>query len=139
MPGTPSSPFGLLPARLLLLFALSLASPARGQYVFNPAAADEIDKPGVHFFGVAKDERGRPVPDVLVVLEDIDTNFTLVTNELGRYRAMLPVGTTMASVSASCSKPGYVAVRVAKRPGARRATGPTVQVDCLLRRTAVAP
>jgi hypothetical protein len=48
----------------------------------------------------------------------------------------LPVGTTLRSVTATCSKPGYVALRVSKRPGARRATGPTIQLDCLLRRTA---
>ena len=123
----------------MLSLGMLAASASHAQYAFDPSAADELDKPGVLFFGAAKDENGKPIADVLVLIEDIDTNFTLVTNELGRYRAMLPVGTTMASVSASCSKPGYVAVRVAKRPGARRATGPTVQVDCLLRRTVVAP
>jgi hypothetical protein len=122
---------------MLSLGMLALAASAsHAQYTFDPSAADELDKPGVMFFGVAKDENGKPVADVLVLLEDIDTNFTLVTNELGRYRAMLPVGTTLTSVSATCSKPGYVAVRVAKRPGAKRSTGPTVQVDCLLRRKA---
>lgn len=135
MSGTPSSRVGPSSAGLLLI-ALSLALPAQAQYVFNPAAADELDKPGVHFFGVAKDERGRPVPDVLVVLEDIDTSFTLVTDQLGRYRARLPVGTTLRSVTATCSRPGFVALRVSKRPGATGPKGPSVQVDCLLRRTA---
>lgn len=123
--------------RFALLLAGALgASEACAQYTFDPSAADELDKPGVHFFGVAKDEAGRPVPDVLVVLEDIDTSFTLVTDQAGRYRARLPVGVTLRSVTATCSRPGYVAVRVSKRPGVRRATGPSIQVDCLLRRTA---
>lgn len=126
----------LRPAVLLWLAGLLPAVPASAQYVFNPSAADELDKPGVHVFGVAKDERGRPVPDVLVVLEDIDTSFTLVTDQLGRYRARLPVGTTLRSVTATCSRPGYVALRVSKRPGATRPAGPSLQVDCLLRRSA---
>jgi len=120
----------------MLLTGLLAAHSTQAQYVFDPSAADELDKPGVHFFGVAKDEAGRPVPDVLVVIEDIDTSYTLVTGAAGRYRARLPVGTTLRSVTATCSKPGYVALRVSKRPGARRATGPTIQLDCLLRRTA---
>lgn len=124
------------PRLATLLAGLVATLPAQAQYTFNPAAADEIDKPGVHFFGVAKDERGRPVPEVLVMLENIDTSFTLVTDQLGRYRARLPVGTTLHSVTATCSRPGFVALRVTKRPGATGPAGPTVQVDCVLRRTA---
>ena len=90
----------------MLLTGLLAAHSTQAQYVFDPSAADELDKPGVHFFGVAKDEAGRPVPDVLVVIEDIDTSYTLVTGAAGRYRARLPVGTTLRSVTATCSKPG---------------------------------
>lgn len=135
MSKSPGSHFPKRSVFALLLAGTLAASPGQAQYAFDPAAADELDKPGVHFFGIAKDESGRPVPDVLVVLEDIATSYTLVTNQAGRYRARLPVGTTPRGVTATCSRPGYVALRVSKRPGATRQTGPTVQVDCLLRRT----
>lgn len=120
---------------LLLAILLGIGAPiAFAQYTYDPSAADELDKPGVLYFGSARDERGTYVADVLVVLENIQTNFTLVTDARGRFRAKLPPGSTAATVRASCSKPGYVQVSVTKRLGPK---GPdqAVQVDCSLRKT----
>ena len=119
----------ILPA----LLALLAVAPAAAQYTYDPSAADELDKPGNLYFGSARDERGAAVPDVMVILETTQTNFTLVTDEQGRFRARLPLDTLAASVKASCSRPGYVVVRVTKRQGPKRANSP-VQVDCLLKR-----
>ena len=106
---------------------------ALAQYTYDPSAADELDKPGILYFGSARDERGAYVADVLVVLENIQTNYTLVTDVRGRFRAKLPPGSTLASVRASCSKPGYRLLRINKRASP---AGPeaTVQIDCLLHR-----
>ena len=56
----------------MLLTGLLAAHSTQAQYVFDPSAADELDKPGVHFFGVAKDEAGRPAPVPGLVLETRD-------------------------------------------------------------------
>ena len=127
----------MIAAHRRLLFAVLLGvcgATAHAQYTYDPSAADELDKPGVLYFGSARDERGAYVVDVLVVLENIQTNFTLVTDARGRFRAKLPPGSSASTVRASCSKPGYVQVSVVKRPGPK---GPdqAVQVDCLLRKT----
>jgi hypothetical protein len=110
---------------------------AHAQYTYDPSAADELDKPGVLYFGSARDERGAYVVDVLVVLENIQTNFTLVTDARGRFRAVVPPPGSSASTAAraSCSKPGL-------RPSCAWSNGPVpeagikaVQVDRLLRKT----
>jgi hypothetical protein len=120
-------------AALFAACALALAQRAPAQYSFDPTAADELDKPGVHYFGAARDEAGRYVPAATIVLETITTSYTLVTNEQGRFRARLPLDATPDVVKASCSKPGYQVLRISKRPGPKSGKAP-VQVDCLLRR-----
>ena len=120
-------------ATLLALLGVFTADSAAAQYTYDPSAADELDKPGNLYFGSARDERGAVVPDVLVILETTQTSFTLVTDEQGRFRARLPLTTLAVSVKASCSKPGYVVLRVTKRLGPKRENTP-VQVDCLLKR-----
>ena len=127
----------MIAAHRRLLFAVLLgacSATAHAQYTYDPSAADELDKPGVLYFGSARDERGAYVVDVLVVLENIQTNFTLVTDARGRFRAKLPPGSSAATVRASCSKPGYVQVSIVKRPGPK-GQDQAVQVDCLLRKT----
>jgi hypothetical protein len=118
---------------LLPMLALLAATPVTAQYSYDPSAADELGKPGNLYFGAAKDERGAYVPAVTITLESNQTSFVLVTDEQGRFRAKLPLETLPANVRPTCSKPGYLALRVTKRPGPKGAPSP-VQVDCLLRR-----
>lgn len=123
-----------LPIAAGLAVLLALASrPVPAQYSYDPSAADELGKPGNLYFGAAKDERGGYVPAVTITLETNQTNFVLVTDDNGRFRAKLPLETRPANVRPTCSKPGYLVLRVTKRPGPRGAPTP-VQVDCLLRR-----
>ena len=129
------SKFRFMHCGWLLSIVLGIGgATAFAQYTYDPSAADELDKPGVLYFGSARDERGAYIADVLVVLENIQTNFTLVTDARGRFRAKLPPGSTAMTVRASCSKPGYVQVRVTKRPGPKGPDQP-VQIDCVLRKT----
>jgi hypothetical protein len=130
--------------RKSLAFAVGLVlcgvapSPAPAQYAYDPTAADELGKPGNLYFGSARDERGRYVPDVTITLETHQTNFVLVTDQSGRFRAKLPLETLAANVRPTCSKPGYLTRRVSKRPGPR--DGPqVVQVECLLQRQVAGP
>ena len=117
-----------------LLLALAAAVPAVAQYAYDPSAADELEKPGNLYFGSARDEAGTRIPDVTIILETSQTNFTLVTDEQGSFRAKLPLDVLPDGVRASCSRPGYVVVRVTKRLGLKKGKSP-VQVDCLLRQT----
>ncbi len=117
-----------------LLLALAAAAPAFAQYAYDPSAADELEKPGNLYFGAARDEAGTRIPDVTIVLETSQTNYTLVTDEQGAFRAKLPLDVLPDGVRASCSRPGYVVVRVTKRLGLSKGKSP-VQVDCLLRQT----
>lgn len=124
------------PARPLctaLLAALLGISAARAQYSYDPSAADELGKPGNLYFGAAREERGGFVADVTVLLESDQTTFVLITNAQGRFRAKLPPATLAANVRASCSKPGYLVLKVTRRLPPGRGQSP-VQVDCLLRR-----
>lgn len=117
----------------LLMLACACCAPALAQYAYDPSAADELGKPGNLYFGSARDERGARVADVTIILETSQMNYTLVTDEQGGFRARLPLDVLPDGVKASCSRPGYVVVRVSKRLGPNRGKSP-VQVDCLLRR-----
>jgi hypothetical protein len=102
-------------------------------YTFDPGNADEQGPPGIRYFGTAKDEAGAIVPGATMVLEGANASFIFVTDEQGRFKGNLPPTLIAQKVSAKCSKTGFTAVRVSKRPGPAGAK-PTVQVDCLLRR-----
>ncbi len=115
------------------LLTLAGADPARAQYAYDPSAADELEKPGNLYFGAARDESGARVPDATIILETSQMNYTLVTDEQGAFRAKLPLDVLPDGVRASCSRPGYVVVRVTKRLGLKKGKSP-VQVDCLLRK-----
>lgn len=114
-----------------LLVAMTVAEPARGQYAYDPSAADELEKPGNLYFGAARDESGERVPDTTIILETSQMNYTLVTDEQGSFRAKLPLEVLPDGVRVSCSRPGYVVIRVTKRLGLKKGKSP-VQVDCLL-------
>lgn len=116
-----------------LLCGLLFAPLATAQYSYDPSAADELSKPGHIYFGASRDETGRYVPSVTIVLESELTNFVLITDAQGRFRARLPPDTLPANVRVTCSKPGYLVLRVTRRLPPRAARSP-VQVDCVLRR-----
>lgn len=119
--------------RVAVLLALAAAAPASAQYAYDPSAADELEKPGNLYFGAARDESGSRVPDATIILETSQMNYTLVTDEQGAFRAKLPLDVLPDGVRVSCSRPGYVVVRVTKRLGLNKGKSP-VQVDCLLRK-----
>ena len=122
-----------MPYKTLLVGTFALVSAASAQYNF----ADEIgaaDRPGVRFFGSAKDNKGSHIPDVTFLLDSKQTSYVFVTDAQGRFRGTLPLDTTVNTVTAKCWKAGLELVRITKRPGPKAAARSAVQVDCLLRR-----
>lgn len=105
------------------------------QYSIDMPRFDEHEV-GVHYFGSAKDDKGSPLPDVTFLLESTQGSFVFVTTANGRFRGTLPVELPMSAVKPKCWRQGFELVRVVKRPGALAAERPTVQVDCVLRRSA---
>jgi hypothetical protein len=120
-------------AAVLIVFAALMPRGTFAQYSYDPSAADELGRPGNLYFGAAKEIRGGYVAGVTIVLETDQTNFVLITTAQGRFRAKLPLDTLPQNVKPSCSKPGYLVLRVSKRLPPGRGKSP-VQVDCLLRR-----
>jgi hypothetical protein len=116
---------------LSLLGLLSLAPATWAQYEYDPSAADE-QAPGIRYFGTVKDDRGSLIPGAIVALDSDRFNLVFLTDELGRFHANLPLGTTPEKVTPGCSKPGYSLIRVTKRPGPA-GVKPTVQIVCILR------
>ena len=119
----------------LALGALLVAGPARAQYVFDPANADEQAKPGTLYFGSAKDDGGRYIRDVTVVLEGQQTSYVLITSAAGRFRGKFLIDAPPKDVKASCANAGYSLLRVSKRLSLS-GTAPSVQIDCVLVRGA---
>lgn len=115
------------------LAALAPGRPAFAQYVFDPANADEQAKPGTLYFGSAKDDGGRYIRDVTVVLEGQQTSYVLITSAAGRFRGKFLIDAPPKDVKAACSKAGYSLLRVSKRLSAAGAA-PSVQIDCILTR-----
>ena len=116
----------LAASALLLYCCLSQA-----QYTYAPGNPDEVDTPGIRYFGAAKDENGALLPGVTVTLSTQQADYVLITDQLGRYHVRLPVQAVASTVTAKCSKAGFTQARVSKRTGP---TGPkpTVQLDCVL-------
>lgn len=121
------------PVRPLLwqVLPLILFGPAEAQYTFDPTA--HADEAGIHYFGSAKDSNGALLKGVLVLIDSDRDSFVLVTDEAGRFKVTLPLGTAPEATAVKCSKAGYDFVRVAKRVDIRRSRL-SVQVDCLLRK-----
>ena len=124
---------GSLMVLSLGIAALVTTPFAIAQYTFNPRNADE-QTAGIRYFGSAKDNKGSLVPDVSIRLETPDLEYVLVTDEQGRFNKMLEANALPELVSVICSKPGFQLVRVTKRSGS--GARPSVQVDCVIRRTA---
>lgn len=121
---------GSLIAAYGLMAASLFISIASAQYLYNPASADE--GPGIRYFGSAKDDNGALLPDVTVNIASPKGSYFLVTDDQGRFRVTVPLGTVTETVTLKCFKQGFELVRTTKRPGP---TGPrkSVQVDCVLR------
>jgi hypothetical protein len=118
-------------AMLCGVISLEPGSPARAQYTYNPANADEQEV-GIRYFGAAKDTNGALVPGATIMLSSDLSSYVFVTDEQGRFRGSLPLGAVANKVTPKCFKAGFQAVQVTKRPGPP-GVKPTVQVDCVLR------
>ncbi len=119
---------------LLAIAALALASAAHAQYAFAPSA--DHDENHIHYFGTAKDDKGKLISDVTFLLESERASFVFVTEADGRFRGTLPNQIPTASVAPTCSKAGVQVVRVTKRSSPKSSAKESVQVDCVLRRAA---
>jgi hypothetical protein len=102
------------------------------QYTFDPAAHDE--ERGIHYFGSARDSNGALLRGVIVSIDSDRDSYVLVTDEVGRFKVILPLGTVPEATTVKCSKAGYYFVRVTKRVEIKPSRL-SVQVDCLLRKT----
>jgi hypothetical protein len=103
-----------------------------GWYGWDPSVPRE-HRPGNIYFGSAKDEDGRYLPGVTVVLVTPQVDFVTVTDPTGRFRLEVPKEVNDTDVSPRCSKNGYAVGRVIKRPPRADATTP-VELNCLLDR-----
>ena len=119
----------------LAVVACLAGASVRAQYDYDPTARHEMDNPGPRLFGSVKDERGVLVEGATIVLDSDRFSFVLVTNALGRFQISAPLGTPPEKVTAKCSKPGYQAVRINRRPGPN-GVKPMLQIDCVLRAVA---
>jgi hypothetical protein len=112
------------------------AQMAWAQYEFDPSAAHEMDNPGPRIFGSVKDERGVLIEGATIVLDSDRFSLLLVTDAVGRFKTNVPLGTDPALITATCAKPGYKMQRLSRRPGPA-GVKPTLQLDCVLRSSAV--
>jgi hypothetical protein len=126
---------GLISWRTLSLLCLSMWLSARveAQYFFSPDNQDE-QGPGIRYFGSAKDTNGVPLSNATIVIDSGTLSIVVITDDLGRFRKKVPLQMTPDTVAIKCFKPGYQSLRLEKRPGF--GPKPTVQVDCVLRRSA---
>jgi hypothetical protein len=120
--------------KLLSLPVLSLIflSSAEAQYTFDPAAHDDD---GIRYFGSAKDTDGALLKDVTISIDSGRSSYVFITDEVGRFKVTLPLGTAPEATTLRCSKAGYYFVRVTKRVEIRPSRL-SVQVDCQLRKVA---
>jgi hypothetical protein len=121
------------PIQLLLwqVVSLMMFGSAEAQYTFDPATHD--DERGIHYFGSAKDSNGALLKGVIVLIDSARDSYVLVTDEVGRFKVTLPLGTAPEATAVKCSKAGYYFVRVTKRVEIKPSKL-SVQVDCLLRK-----
>jgi len=111
-----------------------LMSSTSAQYALDwEEEAHDGREHGVRYFGSAKDDSGKVLPNVTFLLESAQGNFVFVSNADGRFRGTLPKDIEPKAVTPRCSKAGLEFVRATKRLGPKAAEA-TVQVDCFLRR-----
>jgi hypothetical protein len=123
-------------AAIGLVLMTMLSQIVWAQYEFDPSAAHEMDNPGPRIFGSVKNERGVLVEGATIVLDSDRFSLLLITDAVGRFQTNVPLGTDPAKVTATCSKPGFKMQRVTRRPGPA-GVKPTLQLDCVLRSSAV--
>jgi hypothetical protein len=110
---------------------LMMLGSAEAQYTFDSPAHD--DEGGIHYFGSARDSNGALLKGVIVLIDSDRDSYVLVTDEVGRFKVTLPLGTAPEATAVKCSKAGYDFVRVTKRVEIKPSRL-SVQVDCLLRK-----
>jgi hypothetical protein len=121
----------LIQLLLCQVLSLMMLGSAEAQYTFDPAARD--DEAGIHYFGSAKDSDGALLKGVIVIIDSGKDSYVLITDEVGRFKLTLPLGTAPESTAVKCSKAGYYFVRATKRVEIKPSRL-SVQVDCRLRK-----
>lgn len=119
-------------ATVLAGLALAPAIPAFAQYTLD--MTEEAGKaPHIRYFGSAKDDKGKQLGDVTVLLVRESSSYVFVTNAGGRFSGALPVSMRLSMVTPKCIKSGFQTVRIAKRT-ATVGKKSSAQVDCIMRR-----
>lgn len=109
-----------------------VSGPAAAQYELDLSRGAEIG-PHIRYFGSTKDDRGRRIVDVSLVLDSAMASFVVLSDGSGRFSSALPLNMRPKLVTPRCVRPGYRMVRVTKRPGSFRGQD-FVQIDCVMRR-----
>lgn len=120
--------------RLLPWLLLPTIPLAAAQYAFD-TSRDGHAETGTRYFGSARDDQGTRLPDVIFLLDSPQVTFSFVTDGSGRFAGVAPVELRAGTASARCVKAGFQQVRLSQRPGPRNGRR-TLQIDCVLRRTA---
>ena len=119
---------------LTATFLASLPTMVAGQYTVD-MSDDAESRPHIRYFGSAKDNGGRRLPDVTILIESRNSNFIFLSDQSGRFSGALPIAMKAPTVSARCVRRGYQTVRVTKRASSGGGKS-SVQVDCILKRSA---
>jgi hypothetical protein len=109
--------------------AVFTASSAHGQYQYDPSNLDEKNAAG-RYFGSIKDEKGKPLPDAGVVVQQANV---LIADKTGRFTGHA-VETPVKGERIVCAKPGYSVVKISTRYGATKGK-PWVEINCVLRKS----
>lgn len=118
----------------MALGAALMVSSAYAQYFSDETLGAATPRDHVRYFGSAKDENGKLLADVTILLEGEQASFVFLTNHDGRFRGALPLQIPGTSVKARCVKSGFESLRIIKRPGPKTGAEPSMQVDCVLRK-----
>lgn len=109
--------------------ALFAASAAHAQYEYDPSNLDEQSAAG-RYFGSIKDDKGKPLPDAAVVVQQLNV---LIADKTGRFTGHA-VDPPVKGERIVCAKPGYVVAKIVSRYGATNGK-PWAEINCVLRKS----
>jgi hypothetical protein len=114
-----------------IAFALAAfaASATHAQYEYDPSNLDEQNAAG-RYFGSIKDDKGKPLPDAGVVVQQANV---LIADKTGRFTGHA-VEKPVKGERIVCAKPGYSVVKITTRYGATKGK-PWVEINCVLRKS----
>jgi len=99
--------------------------------MYLPDARIQADDTTNVYFGSTKDVDGHFLSGVAAEVRGGNATYVMVTDDAGRFKIRVPKALPASALKVGCSKPGYVLVRVVKRPPPKGATSP-MQADCIL-------